>query len=97
MESAYLECDCSSAEHIVRLTLDDDEVAPCIYVEIQLSTDTVLKRLWRAVRYVLGYQCKYGHWDEVALSGVQVSKLHKMCHKHLNQWCRSDPASGKGR
>lgn len=86
-EPVYLECDCTSAEHTMRFVLDDDEVYPHIYVEMQLSRSRgFLRRLWLAIKYVFGYECKYGHWDETMLTAGNVEKLRDLCDRHLEQW-----------
>ena len=87
MEYIYIECVCTSAEHTMRFMLDDDELYPHIYVEMQLSQSLgFFKRLWRAVKYVFGYECKYGHWDETLLTANEVKKLRDLCDRHLEQW-----------
>lgn len=87
METVHLECDCTSAEHTVRFVLDDDEVYPHIYMSVQLSrSHRFFRRLWMAIKHVFGYECKYGHWDEVMLTGPEVEILRDMCDKHLAQW-----------
>jgi hypothetical protein len=83
----YVECNCTSAEHALRLTLDDDEELPAIYVEVQLNRyHGFFGRLWLAIRYVFGYECRYGHWDEATLMGDEVRKLRDLCNRHLEQW-----------
>ena len=38
-----------------------------IYVTFQLIKQSFFSRLWLAIKYLFGYQCKYGHWDEIIL------------------------------
>ncbi|MFA5049155.1 MAG: hypothetical protein WC516_09085 [Patescibacteria group bacterium] len=79
-----LNCDCTSSEHIVRFIIDNDEVYPHIYINIQLSSSRVFFcRLWNAIKYVFGYECKYGHWDEVMLTSSSVEELRDLCNEHL--------------
>ena len=86
-KSHYIECNCTSAEHIVRITVDRHEDFPAMYVDIQLNRyHNVFGRLWRALLYVFGYQCRYGHWDEMALMGEDVKRLRDLCGQHLVQW-----------
>lgn len=87
MEHVYIECNCTSSEHTLRFTLDDYERCPAIYTEVQLSRyHGFFGRLWRAIKYVLGHECRYGHWDEATLMGDQVRKLRDLCDRHLEQW-----------
>jgi hypothetical protein len=83
----YIECNCTSAEHTLRLTLDDDEDLPAIYTEVQLNPyHGFFGRLWLAVKYLFGHRCRYGHWDEATLMGDEVRKLRDLCNRHLEQW-----------
>lgn len=70
----YVECECTSAEHTLRFTIDvDDEV---IYTEVHLNPwQPWYKRVWMAVKYVFGYRCKYGNWDCTMLNVKQVEQL----------------------
>jgi hypothetical protein len=91
----YVECNCTSAEHTLRFTMDDDKKFPMIYVEVQLNRyHGFFGRLWRAIRYVFGYECRYGHWDEATLMGDEVRKLRDLCNHHLEQWEKVYGSSG---
>lgn len=70
-------CDCSSEEHqmIVRWDNDDKEV----YVSVHLANYMGFwKRLWHAVKYVFGYKCRYGAFDEVILRKEDADNLQKV-------------------
>lgn len=89
----YLECSCTSAEHTLRFTFDsgyfDGDEMPVIYIDVQLNrANGFWKRLWRAIRYVCGYECRFGHWDEALLLNEGVRQLRTMCDRHLEQWER---------
>lgn len=74
----YIECECDSSEHTLRfsLFLENDPKENSLYTEVQLTrTNNIFKRLWLAIKYVCGYQCKYGHWDCCLLSSKDVDKL----------------------
>lgn len=77
MNTKYLECACDSAEHTLRFTLDvvDNEFAE-IYVEVQLNQYLPwYKRVYRAVQYIFGYECKYGHFDTTILNNKNIPQL----------------------
>ena len=80
----YLECDCSSIEHTVKITAEVDLEFPKhsnVTVQIQLSQyHPWYARIWNAVKYVFGYECKYGHWDVTMLNIEEVNKLHMLLH-----------------
>jgi hypothetical protein len=85
-DTEYLECCCTSAEHLLRFTFWKGE-CPEIYIDVQLNRfHGFWKRLWRGIRYIFGYECRYGHWDETVLLGDQVRQLRAMCDKHLEVW-----------
>lgn len=89
MEHHYIECNCTSAEHTLRFTIDNDEECPALYVAVQLNRfHGFFERLWLAIKYVFGYECKFGHWDEVILMGDNVRKMRNLCDSHLAQWER---------
>lgn len=73
MEKRYFDCACDSSEHIIRFIIDEDvdkigKKYRDIYLEIQLSqSNNWFKRLWKGIRYIFGYECKYGHWDCILL------------------------------
>lgn len=71
MEFEYLECSCSTPEHTVRFLKDDDFV----YMTFFLSEAPWYKRIVNALRYVFGYKCRYGHFDEVVLDKEGVAKM----------------------
>lgn len=64
IDREYVECTCSSAEHVIRFTHDpDDEV---IYVETQLNLDQPFhKRLILAAKYLLGIHTNYHYAETV--------------------------------
>jgi hypothetical protein len=83
MSNLYLECACSSNEHLVKVTYDVDSGIPSasfVSIEVQLSKQSWYRRIWPAIKYVFGYESKYGHWDETLLNLQQVGKLHALLH-----------------
>lgn len=87
MNYEYVECHCTTIEHTMRFTLDNDETFPMICVDIQLNKQHgFFGRLWLAVKYIFGYKCKYGHWDDFILAGNEALKLRDLCDRHLKQW-----------
>lgn len=67
----YLECECSTPEHTVRFLRDEDYT----YITFFLGTGPWYKRVVTAVKYVFGYKCRYGHFDEVILGSDKVREL----------------------
>jgi len=77
----FFECGCGADEHTLRFIYDKE----CneLYVSIFLNHwQRWYKRWWVAVKYTLGYKCKYGHWDTWMLKEKDVDKMQEM----LNQF-----------
>ena len=95
MENYYLECDCTDSKHTLRFILDEEFTD--IIIDVQLNKRYgIFGRIWRAVKYIFGYDCQYGHWDEFMISGKQVEKLRDLCNKHLEQWRKINGPSKVG-
>lgn len=71
----YFECQCNSPEHLLRLWFDDDPGWPCVYASVFLDNGPWYKRLWAATKYVFGYKCRYGHFDEFVLHPDDADRL----------------------
>ena len=72
----FIRCSCGSPEHQFILTRwpEEDELS----LEVHLVTwNNLLRRLWIAIRYVLGYRCRYGHWDEVLISKDKAQEMRE--------------------
>lgn len=75
--SYFFECKCGSDEHTLRFTLDKEDKE--IYTSVFLNHyDNIFKRLFRAIKYVFGYKCIYGHWDCWIMRDEDVQKLFDM-------------------
>jgi hypothetical protein len=86
VEHTYLECDCNCTEHTLRFTryfgLDDFDR----YLEVDIYLVhymSFLRRAWHGIRYIFGYKCKYGAFDNVLLNKKSVEKLRDLCTEHL--------------
>jgi hypothetical protein len=66
-------CDCGSSEHQMLFHLDPDNAA--IYCHIHLAKRPLLKRVLFGLKYIFGYHCRYGHWDEFIFNPEDAPKL----------------------
>ena len=89
----YIECMCHSTEHVFKIMTDNHYTKkdyPEMTVEVQLNQyRNIFKRIWVAIKYVFGYQCKYGHWDCTMLAPDEVERLKDICEAHVdlyNKW-----------
>ncbi len=73
-EDILIICECSSPEHQLLLrTIDGDE----IYIDIHLSPLPFLQRVKYAIKYIFGYKCKYGAWDEIIVNKNKFKQIVK--------------------
>ena len=79
-------CRCENAEHqmIFRSFRGGDDV----YVTFHLKPLPFWQRLKHGVRYIFGYQCKYGAFDEMILNPEDAEKFAKVA-----KWLRSEQNS----
>jgi len=90
METIHVECSCCSAEHVIRFIYDPD--TNDFYLEVQLTQyRNILKRIWVAIKYIFGYQCRYGHWDCWLLNPKDCDEIIKL----LNRVVEKDKADKK--
>lgn len=85
MEHHHIVCSCHSPEHIVEFVVNDEPDDPDLFwVQVQLRQwRPWWKRVWVALRYVFGYQCRYGHWDSASVSREEATKLRDYLNRHF--------------
>ena len=73
-------CECSSVEHqIVFSKIYSNDEDKQIYCHIYLTDyPSFFKRILIGIKYIFGYKCKYGHWDEFILSNKHSDDLKEM-------------------
>jgi hypothetical protein len=89
MADNWFTCECSSSEHVFRVSYfpSDDPNDRELFVSVFLQEHGFLRRCWEAIKYALGYKCRYGHWEEILLSRDDVNRLIG-----LLELCRGDEA-----
>lgn len=98
-EIEYMDCQCLSPEHTLRYMFtpyNNDKDPPEIYTEVYLCKQGFWKRIWIAIKYVFGYQCKYGHWDCTILTPSEVPKLQKLLNKYVEEYNKFIEDNTKG-
>ena len=70
-------CQCSSCEHqaIFEWHEDDNNVYMVVHLA---SSKGFWARCWHALKYMFGYRCCYGDFDEVILKKEDADKLQKV-------------------
>jgi len=61
----------------LRYFLDEPDM---VYVETFLAPGNVWERIKRAFLYLIGKDCKYGHFDEYIWFEGEVDKIQKVLH-----------------
>ena len=76
-------CSCHSTEHQYIFLYEDEpysdgKIDRSVYIHTHLNTYPFWKRLIKGVRYIFGYHCKYGHFDEFIINPEDVGKFEKV-------------------
>ena len=79
----FISCDCHSDEHTLRFNLIySDDGSPELYTSVYLHQYRGFwKRVWVAIKYVFGYNCKYGHWDCFSANEEKIKELKAFLRK----------------
>ena len=75
-EEQIMICECSSVEHqIVFSKFEDDDFVYCM---IHLNKLSFFKRLIHGIKYIFGYKCRYGDFEEFMLGKKNINKLKEI-------------------
>lgn len=78
-KSEILICECHSSEHQIIITYcNEDNI---YYGHIHLTNRSFWSRLVNGIKFIFGYKCKYGHWDEFVFTNRHSDKLIEMGNK----------------
>lgn len=69
-------CDCNSSEH--QLIAYKDFKEETVYLSMFLANRTFLKRIIPALKYIFGYKCKFGHFEEIILTERHKDQLFNL-------------------
>jgi len=76
-ETEILLCQCHSSEHQILVHYDEEERE--LYLDVHLNPyHNFWQRIWRGLKYIFGYRCKYGHWDCFIFNEKDADKLQAM-------------------
>lgn len=71
-----LPCPCNHPEHHIIYSMLDDE--PEVYLHVQLINGKWYERVWKGLKYIFGYKCRFGHFDEFILSDENYDHVKAM-------------------
>jgi hypothetical protein len=75
-------CECNSSDHqMIFLYSDDEENGnkyPMCYVHVHLNKRPFIDRLIYGIKYIFGYKCRYGAFDEFIFNPDDSEKIEKL-------------------
>lgn len=78
-------CECNSIEHSLIFKYDTDPNWEFVYVDIHLSKrNGFWERLKYGIKYIFGYKCRFGAFDEIILKTDDIHKLKNIV-KYLEE------------
>jgi hypothetical protein len=93
MRTEFFECACYSDEHTLKFTYDAEDNE--LYTSVHLNHDrNVFQRILVAVKYVLGYRSRYGHWDCFIMRPEDGERFRELIEKSIEG--RTRAADGRG-
>jgi hypothetical protein len=77
-------CDCSDISHNMIFQLWDwGDEAPDLNVNVALNHYLPFhKRIWLAIRYVFGFQSRFGHYDTITIRREDLSRLRAILDEY---------------
>ena len=82
--SEILICACNSTDHQMVFHYDEADEYPEVYMHIHLNTKPFFERLKYGIKYILGYKCRYGAFDEFIVDNRDIKKFKDIV-KYLNK------------
>jgi hypothetical protein len=79
LENHFFVCACWSDEHILRFTYDPEDNH--LWAGIFLRPQRWFVRLWVALKYVFGYQCKYGAFDSFIFDSKDAGRMTELMER----------------
>ena len=72
-------CQCNSLEYQFSFVWwKDEDLEGEVRMEVHLKPFSFWQRLKNGIKYIFGYRCIYGDFDEVILKKEDVNKLEKV-------------------
>ena len=78
-EDKILICACHNSEH--QILIHEDIIDGEVYMDIHLAKRSFLERLIYGIKYIFGYQCKYGAFDEFIFKKEHSKQLIDVANK----------------
>ena len=75
-------CSCSSLEHQMYFWYDEEY--NFVYTEVHLTGRSFWRRLKYGIKYIFGYKCRFGAWDEFLFDDESEKKLNEFLNNKQN-------------
>ena len=72
-------CECHSLEHQFAIWYDDEIKE--LYIEPHLTSKSFFYRIKYAFKYIFGYKCRFGAFDEIIINRNDADKLIEYLNK----------------
>jgi len=83
-EKDIIICQCNSSEHQILFLYSEDDGYPMVFVHIHLNKQPLMKRIKNGIKYIFGYQSRYGMFDEFIVNPEDIGKFKKIV-EYLNK------------
>lgn len=92
-EELFVICECSSSEHVLRFSYEKPEYDKFgkrwedgkIYASVFLRSQSFWKRLKDGIKYIFGYTCRYGHFEETIINQKNAKDLSLLLKKMIQE------------
>jgi hypothetical protein len=86
LKEEFITCECLSPEHILRFGYfeEDEGFENRIYVSSFLSSFSFWGRLWAGIKYICGYKCRFGHFEEYILNEDHAKKIVSLLNRKFD-------------
>lgn len=75
-------CECHTTEHQIVLFQDTyiegGEEFSSVYIHVMLNKKPLLERIFYGIRYIFGYQSRFGAFDEIILNPEDADRLQEV-------------------
>jgi hypothetical protein len=83
-------CECHSTDHQILLMYSEDEhptgtTYPVCYAHIHLNKRPFWQRVKYSIKYIFGYKCRFGAFDEFLFNPEDADKLEKLVNYLRNE------------
>ena len=87
MKRQFFVCNCQDVEHQFILSFDDEErdhYCDWMYLDVHLAKDPFWTRVKYGIKYIFGYQCRYGAFAEIIINRPLAQRLKQFIEDYLN-------------